>query len=60
MYVYLSEDEVFSPKSNRNTLIWQKDGLIYGDWTGGPNGDGTYDFEIHFDTPEVSPFIFYF
>ncbi|XP_075224777.1 putative lipid scramblase CLPTM1 [Lycorma delicatula] len=44
MYVYLSEDENFS-KNNRSTLIWQKDGLIYGDWTGGPNNDGTYDFE---------------
>ncbi|RZF36720.1 hypothetical protein LSTR_LSTR005033 [Laodelphax striatellus] len=51
MYVYLSEDEKFL-KHDESKLIWQKNGLIYGDWTSGPNGDGTYNFETKFQASE--------
>lgn len=34
-------------------LFAKKQGLKYGDWTGGPNKDGSYMFEKTFPTPEV-------
>jgi len=42
MYVYLSEDEKFNDFSVEP--FWEKKGLVYGDWTSGPNGDGTYEY----------------
>lgn len=52
MYVYLSEEEILTSFED-SKKIWQKVGLIYGDWTGGPNGDGTYELETEFETSEV-------
>lgn len=52
MYVFLSEDEVFTNFDDPNALVWSKKGLIYGDWTGGPNGDGTYNFHMKIETSE--------
>uniref|UniRef100_A0A1B6C3W8 Cleft lip and palate transmembrane protein 1 n=1 Tax=Clastoptera arizonana TaxID=38151 RepID=A0A1B6C3W8_9HEMI len=51
MYVFLTEDEILTSFDN-NKIIWQKNELIYGDWTGGPNGDGTYEMELEFETSE--------
>ncbi|KAF6207530.1 hypothetical protein GE061_015976 [Apolygus lucorum] len=48
--VYLSENEVHD---NKNAiLLWEQKGLMYGDWTGGPNGDGTYTFETKIDVSD--------
>lgn len=44
MYVYVSEDEEFEDFSNMNNLIWTKKNLVYGDWTAGENGDGTFSY----------------
>lgn len=44
LYVYLSEEKTFTGFRDKNTLIWQEEGLIYGDWYGGPNGDGSKSF----------------
>lgn len=41
LYVYLSEAENFKDFKDPNALIWSEPGLIYGDWYGGPNQDGT-------------------
>ena len=49
LYVYLSEDPEFVNFNNSESLIWLKEDLIYGDWTSGPNGDGTYEFSTSFE-----------
>ncbi|XP_055376340.1 putative lipid scramblase CLPTM1 [Condylostylus longicornis] len=41
-YVYVSENSNYVDFKNPNSLIWEKDDLVYGDWYGGLNGDGTY------------------
>ncbi|XP_034826753.1 putative lipid scramblase CLPTM1 [Maniola hyperantus] len=41
MYSYISEKE-FLKKFEDADLVWKLPGLIYGDWAGGPNGDGTF------------------
>lgn len=45
MYVYTSESELFDEYDDPQCLLWSKEGLIYGDWYGGPNGDGTYSVD---------------
>ncbi|XP_067010073.2 putative lipid scramblase CLPTM1 [Anabrus simplex] len=42
MYVYLSEDDEFKDFDNHKALIWSISRLTYGDWDGGPDGDGSY------------------
>lgn len=44
LYVYLSESEILENFHHSN-LFWIKENIIYGDWTGGPNKDGTFDVE---------------
>ncbi|PRD25552.1 UNVERIFIED_CONTAM: hypothetical protein NCL1_40595 [Trichonephila clavipes] len=51
LFVYLSEEEKLSFK--KDSLIWYQPNIIYGDWYGGPNGDGTYTLETQIDTTEV-------
>jgi hypothetical protein len=41
MYVYVSEDYDFQNFSDRESRVWLAEGLVYGDWYGGRNGDGT-------------------
>lgn len=57
--MFLSEEEVLSDlkfEKNRQPpkLIWWERGLTYGEWTDGPNGDGTREAHVKFDTSEVS------
>ncbi|KAK9508000.1 hypothetical protein O3M35_007754 [Rhynocoris fuscipes] len=52
MYVFLSENNVFTEFDNPKFLIWHKTGLVYGDWNSGPNADGTYMFETSIETSE--------
>ncbi|XP_055299231.1 putative lipid scramblase CLPTM1 [Sitodiplosis mosellana] len=40
-HVYISEDQFTVNFSDTNSLIWYQEGLTYGDWYGGKNGDGT-------------------
>lgn len=47
MYSYLSEKE-FLENPDEGKLIWKMPGLIYGDWYGGPNNDGTYTYSTNF------------
>ena len=42
LYVYLSEDEEFLNFNDSNSLVWKHEGLIYGDWYSGTEGDGIY------------------
>ncbi|XP_026501018.1 putative lipid scramblase CLPTM1 [Vanessa tameamea] len=47
VYSYLSEKE-FLDNLEDSKLIWKLSGLVYGDWYGGPNKDGTYTFSTEF------------
>lgn len=40
-YVYISEDQGNVNFTDTNSLIWYQEGLTYGDWYGGRNGDGS-------------------
>merc|ERR1739844_380902 len=42
-------DENVIDFNDSNSLVWKHEGLVYGDWTSGPNGDGTYSFSIQFE-----------
>lgn len=46
MYVFISENPAFVDFNNPDALVWEKNGLVYGDWTAGLNGDGTFTKEI--------------
>lgn len=41
LHVYVSEDQFVVNFTDTNSLIWYQEGLTYGDWYGGRNGDGT-------------------
>ncbi|XP_068632978.1 putative lipid scramblase CLPTM1 [Battus philenor] len=43
MYCYVSEREILNNIDDAQ-FIWKHTGLVYGDWYGGPNGDGTYSY----------------
>ncbi|XP_013178113.1 PREDICTED: cleft lip and palate transmembrane protein 1 homolog isoform X2 [Papilio xuthus] len=49
MYCYISEKEILN-NIDELQFVWKQTGLVYGDWYGGPNGDGTYTFSI-----EITP-----
>ncbi|OWR40845.1 Cleft lip and palate transmembrane protein 1 [Danaus plexippus plexippus] len=51
MYTYLSEKE-FLYQFEDAKLLWKLPGLIYGDWHGGQNGDGTFTQSAEFIAPE--------
>ncbi|CAG9578759.1 unnamed protein product [Danaus chrysippus] len=51
MYTYLSEKE-FLYQFEDAKLLWKLPGLIYGDWHGGENGDGTFTQSAEFIAPE--------
>lgn len=54
LHAYISEDFDRVPFSDPTALVWLQEGLVYGDWTSGPNGDGTYTHNINIvPTPRV-------
>ncbi|XP_064624010.1 putative lipid scramblase CLPTM1 [Lineus longissimus] len=42
LHVFLSEQEEFTDFNNPEAKFWFKQGLVYGDWTSGPDGDGSH------------------
>uniref|UniRef100_A0A8D8RI60 Cleft lip and palate transmembrane protein 1 homolog n=2 Tax=Cacopsylla melanoneura TaxID=428564 RepID=A0A8D8RI60_9HEMI len=52
MYVFLSEDDRHPDFNNPHSLVWKHDSLVYGDWTGGPYGDGTFRLSTKLATTE--------
>lgn len=42
MYVYISEQPEFGGFQDPSSLVWKKEGLVYGSWEGGPENDGIY------------------
>lgn len=53
MYIYVSQEEVFSDFNNTEALFWFHRDLVYGDWGTGENGDGCYEHYKEMDIPEV-------
>ncbi|XP_034254010.1 cleft lip and palate transmembrane protein 1 homolog [Thrips palmi] len=53
LYVFISESKTFKDFDKHEALIWRKNNLIYGDWYGGPNGDGTYVLKSQIQTSEA-------
>ncbi|XP_053693781.1 putative lipid scramblase CLPTM1 [Sabethes cyaneus] len=52
LYVYVSEDPTEVEFGNPNALVWLQEGLRYGDWYGGPNGDGTFTLKTQIKASE--------
>ncbi|EGT53012.1 hypothetical protein CAEBREN_03570 [Caenorhabditis brenneri] len=53
LYLYLDETDLPFKDFEKGNLFAKKTKLRYGDWTSGPNGDGSYKFEKTFETPAV-------
>lgn len=53
LYVYKSDSDVFTEFDDPKALVWFKEDIIYGDWTGGPSGDGTFTQSVTFPASEV-------
>ena len=56
MYVYISEQEDFKDFLNPDALFWLEEEIVYGDWTGGFAGDGSYTHSGQYEVPEVSTY----
>ncbi|CAB3368487.1 Hypothetical predicted protein [Cloeon dipterum] len=52
MYVFLSENEQFNDFNDPKSLVWHKENLVYGDWYGGPDLDGSYSTSLTFPTSQ--------
>lgn len=46
LYLYVSEKEDFNEFNNTELLKWHQPDLIYGDWYGGPEGNGIYSVDV--------------
>lgn len=53
LYVYISELETFSDFDDPESLVWVKEDIVYGDWTSGPDSDGTFYHSLKIPTTEV-------
>uniref|UniRef100_A0A8C8GF27 Cleft lip and palate transmembrane protein 1 n=1 Tax=Oncorhynchus tshawytscha TaxID=74940 RepID=A0A8C8GF27_ONCTS len=53
LYVYISQDEVFSDFNDTQSLFWFHRDLVYGDWNTGDEGDGCYEHSLDLDIQEV-------
>ncbi|XP_033734094.1 cleft lip and palate transmembrane protein 1 homolog [Pecten maximus] len=53
LFVYISLQEEFTDFNNPQSLFWQQKGLMYGDWTSGVDGDGSFVQSGQIPTPEV-------
>ena len=53
LYAYLSHLEILNKEEFPTQLLWKKTGLVYGDWTAGPSGDGCFSESLQFPTTEV-------
>jgi Cleft lip and palate transmembrane protein 1 (CLPTM1) len=52
LHIYMSEDSDFKKFNDPSSLIWFREGLVYGDWSSGKNNDGTYTQSIKFKASE--------
>lgn len=54
LYVYVSEELEFGGFNQTGALVWLQKDLVYGDWTSGPEGDGSFTFTTTIPTSQVS------
>lgn len=54
MYIYISENEKFPDFSDTKSLVWLEEDLVYGDWTSGLHGDGSYDHLVRYPLSKVN------
>ena len=52
--MYISEQELFTDFNNKDALFWLEEDLVYGDWTSGMFGDGTYEKRATLKLSDVS------
>ncbi|XP_070577187.1 putative lipid scramblase CLPTM1 [Ptychodera flava] len=52
MKIYISEEEDFRKFNDSKYLFWEERDLEYGDWTSGPNGDGSYTHDGFIEATE--------
>ncbi|XP_047471837.1 cleft lip and palate transmembrane protein 1-like [Penaeus chinensis] len=52
LYVYISELETFTDFDDPESLVWVKEDIVYGDWTSGPDSDGTFYHSLKIPTTE--------
>uniref|UniRef100_A0A182K1E8 Uncharacterized protein n=1 Tax=Anopheles christyi TaxID=43041 RepID=A0A182K1E8_9DIPT len=52
LHVYISEDQYNVDFNDPNSLIWLQEGLIYGDWYGGRDGDGIFTLNTQIKASE--------
>lgn len=52
LHAYISEDFDEVRFNDPKSLVWFQEGLVYGDWYGGQNGDGTVSHAASFQTSE--------
>ena len=50
--MYLTVWEDFNASRDSDSQIWNED-LVYGDWSGGPYGDGSRTTALDISVPEV-------
>lgn len=51
LYAYVSEDSYEPDFFNPSELKWVQKGIVYDDWTQGPNKDSIFNVEIDIDLP---------
>jgi len=51
--VFISEKDHFHEFSNKSVLFWLEEELQYGDWLGGPSGDGSFSMSGQIEISEV-------
>lgn len=52
MYVYVSEQEEFSEFHVPESLVWKKQGLVYGSWDQGANSDSIFELQTQVKASE--------
>ena len=57
LYVFVSEQERFKDFKNPASLFWLEEELVYGDWTSGPNSDGSFMKSGQLPISEVKSYV---
>ena len=51
--MFISEKDSFNEFSKKSALFWLEEELQYGDWLGGPSGDGSFSKSGQIEVSEV-------
>lgn len=53
LYVYVSEQQEFGEFNIAERLVWKKEGLLYGNWEQGKNGDSIFEVNTQITTTDT-------